>query len=339
MPNPDPNPELTFARQVLDAEAAAVSDLAKRLDEPFIRAVDLIEACAGSGGTVQVTGLGKSGHVGAKISATMASLGIPSHPIHPTEAAHGDLGRFRRNDLVIAISASGETDEVVDLCSILRQDGLPIISITCGRADGSPSSLERLATIRLTLGIASEAAAPDFVAPTSSTTATMALGDALALAAARRRQFTNEDFARRHPGGALGGLLRPITEMLRYVAGKNMPLIDDSLSVAAALKAAAEAGRRPGAIVLVDESGRLSGIFTDGDLRRLVLRDAGELARPIAQVMTRAPRTLPSTAMVRDAVRMVREHRQDEIPVVDADGRPVGILDVQDLVAMRLVAD
>ena len=185
-----PDSDLQFARQVLEAEAKAVSTLALRLGEPFSRAVDLIEACAGAGGTVQVTGLGKSGHVGAKISATMASLGIPSHPIHPTEAAHGDLGRFRRTDLVIAISASGETDEVVDLCTLLRQDGLPIISITCGKADGSLSSLERLATVRLTLGIESEAAAPDFVAPTSSTTATMALGDALALAAARRRRLS-----------------------------------------------------------------------------------------------------------------------------------------------------
>lgn len=335
-----PDSDLQFARQVLEAEAKAVSTLALRLGEPFSRAVDLIEACAGAGGTVQVTGLGKSGHVGAKISATMASLGIPSHPIHPTEAAHGDLGRFRRTDLVIAISASGETDEVVDLCTLLRQDGLPMISITCGKADGSLSSLERLATVRLTLGIESEAAAPDFVAPTSSTTATMALGDALALAAARRRHFTNEDFARRHPGGALGGLLRPVTEMLRHVSGKNMPVIADSLSVGEALKVAAEAGRRPGAIVLVEPgSGRLTGIFTDGDLRRLILRDAGELARPISEVMTRSPRSLPNTAMVRDAVRMVREYRQDEIPVVDGEGRPVGILDVQDLIAMRLVAD
>jgi arabinose-5-phosphate isomerase len=331
--------ELQFARGVVEAEAKAVGVLAGRLGDDFLKAVTLIAGCADSGGTVQVTGLGKSGHIGAKISATMASLGIPSHPIHPTEAAHGDLGRFRRADLVIAISASGETDEVVDLCTLLRQDGLTIISITCGRADGAKSSLERLATVALTLGIESEAAAPDFVAPTSSTTATMALGDALALAAARRRNFTNEDFARRHPGGSLGGLLRPVTEMLRYTAGKNMPVIRDSLSVSESLNEAAKSGRRPGAIVLVDARGRLSGIFTDGDLRRLILRDPSELSRPVAEVMTRSPRSLSSGAMIRDAVRMVREFRQDEIPVVDEEGRPVGILDVQDLIAMRLVAD
>lgn len=330
---------MQFARGVLEAEANAVAALAARLGDSFLKAVGLIAACADSGGTVQITGLGKSGHVGAKISATMASLGIPSHPIHPTEAAHGDLGRFRSADLVIAISASGETDEVVDLCALLRQDGLPIISITCGRTDGSTSSLERLATIALTLGIESEAAAPDFVAPTSSTTATMALGDALALAAARRRNFTNEDFARRHPGGSLGGLLRPVTEMLRYTAGKNMPVIRDCLSVSDALNDAAKSGRRPGAIVLVDAVGCLSGIFTDGDLRRLILRNPAELSRPISEVMTRSPRALSSDAMVRDAVRMVREFRQDEIPVVDQAGHPVGILDVQDLIAMRLVAD
>lgn len=203
----------------------------------------------------------------------------------------------------------------------------------------TPSTLERLATVALRLGVTEEAG-EGFVAPTTSTTATLALGDALALAAARRSNFTSEDFAKRHPGGSLGELLRPVTDILRFVAGRNLPLISQSRTVADALREANAAGRRPGAMLLVDDrTGALTGLFTDGDLRRLVLRDASELARPIADVMTKNPRTLPSTGLVRDAVRVVREFRADEIPVVNEQGKPVGILDVQDLVAMRLIKD
>jgi arabinose-5-phosphate isomerase len=340
----DPLAELAFARAVIEEEGAALHQMAAGLDRSFSRAVDLIVACAERGGTVLISGLGKSGLVGAKISATLASLGIPSYSVHPTEAFHGDLGRFTKADTVICISFSGETDEVVNLAAVLRQDNLPIIAITGASGEGGvggkgPSSLERLAAVTLALGVSQEAGA-GFVAPTSSTTATMALGDALALAAARRRRFTSEDFARRHPGGALGEMLRPITEVLRCMAGRNLPCIPDNVTVGEALRLAAESGRRPGAMMLVNPTtGTLSGIFTDGDLRRLVLRDPGELSRPVSEVMTRQPRALSHTSLVNDAVKMIREHRQDEIPVVDDAGKPVGILDVQDLVAMRLVRD
>lgn len=331
-----------YGAAIIREEARALSRLAASLSEPFDRAVRLLQSCADSGGTVLVTGLGKSGLIGAKISATLASLGIPSHSVHPAEAAHGDLGRFRASDTVICISYSGRTDEVVNLASILRQDGLPIISITGGSPTrkGAAADLERLATVSLKLGDLAEAGGGDFVAPTSSTTATLALGDALALATARKRKFSRDDFARRHPGGSLGGLLRPVTKMLRFVAGKNLALIPQTASVSQALALASKMGRRPGAMVIVEpRSGRLSGLFTDGDLRRLVMRDPAELSRPIARVMTRKPRCLPHTAKIAQAVRMVREFRQDEIPVVDARGKPVGILDVQDLIAMRLVDD
>lgn len=334
--------ELAYARAVLKAEAAAIAGLvhaALEDGDAFTNAVDLITGCAEAGGTVLVSGLGKSGLVGAKISATLSSLGIASHAVHPAEAAHGDLGRFRKNDTVICISHSGETDEVVVLAATLRQDGLPIIAI-CGGTHETPSSLERLASVSLRLGVREEAGSPTIVAPTSSTTATMALGDALALCAARRRRFTEADFAKRHPGGSLGGLLRPVTDLLRFSVGKNMPLVTDEVPVGDALRGATDSGRRPGALVLVDRgTGRLTGIFTDGDLRRLVLRDPSELARPIRDVMTRNPRSLAHTALVRDAVRMVREFRADEIPVVDDDQRPIGLLDVQDLIAMKLVKD
>lgn len=336
--DPSRHDETAFVARVLRHEAEAVAALADAADERYSRAVDLIVACADAGGTVLVSGLGKSGLIGAKISATMASLGITSHPVHPTEAAHGDLGRFRPQDVAICLSHSGETEEVVALAALLRQDGLPVIAITRGAAGGrEPSSLERMATVTLPALVTDEAGDGDFMAPTSSTTATAAIGDALALAAARRRAFTEADFRRRHPGGQLGGLLRPVTDLIRFRAGENLPLVPDTRSVHEALTEAARVVRRPGALLVTDDAGVLAGIFTDSDLRRLVLRDASELARPLSEVMTRAPRTLPDTALARDAVAMFREHRQDEIPVVDDAGRPVGLLDVQDLIAMRLV--
>lgn len=326
--------ERAFVERLLRAESEAVTGLIDRLDGDFHRAVELVVACAGAGGTVLVTGLGKSGLIGAKISATLASVGVPSHHVHPTEAAHGDLGRFRKDDVCLALSYSGETDEVVTLASILRQDGIPVISVTSGRGD---STLERLSSARLSVGPVDnpESISP---APTCSTTAMLALGDALALAASRRRNFTQRDFAKRHPGGMLGGLLRPVTEALRFTVGKNIQPVPDEVSVSEALALADTGVRRPGALLLVDpETGVLTGIFTDADLRRIILHDPGKVGAPVREVMTRSPITLPHTALVRDAVRLVREHRRDEVPVVDSAGRPVGILDVQDLVTMKLV--
>ncbi len=352
-PSPGSQAESAFAAKVLTDEADAIRRAADALlgshAADFARAVDLIEKATSAGGTVLVSGLGKSGLVGQKIAATMSSLGIPAHAVHPTEAAHGDLGRFRSADVAICISHSGETEEVCALAAILKQDGLPIIAITRGRPDQSdaaqaPSGLERLADATLA-ELVDDEAARDFegqslVAPTSSTTVTLALGDALALAVARRRSFTDQDFQRRHPGGQLGGLLRPITELLRFKAGENLPLIEPTETITDALEHAATIERRPGAMLIVEPgSGVLAGIFTDSDLRRLVRRDRAALDRPISDAMTASPRSLPDTALARDAVAMIREHRQDEIPVVDAEGKPVGLLDVQDLIAMKLVKD
>lgn len=319
---------------MLRAEAAAVGGLTGRLTAAVHRAVEIIAASADRGGGVLVCGLGKSGLIGQKISATLASLGVPSHAIHPTEAVHGDLGRIRPADCLIAISNSGETEEVVTLASILRQDGVPIISLSGGEEH---NALNRLADAPVWLGRIAEAT--DLVlAPTSSTTATLAMGDAIALAVARRRTFTEIDFAKRHPGGSLGGLLRRVVDVLRFEVGKNLPVEPESRTVREALRDAEKLGRRPGALLVVDATGALAGIFTDGDLRRLVLRGAEQLDRPIGEVMTRSPRSLNSGALVRDAVRLVREFRSDEIPVVDEAGRPVGLLDVQDLIALKVVS-
>lgn len=337
--------ERSYLGQILRAEADAILGVVDSLTSRAHDAVDILERAVRGGGTILVTGMGKSGLIGKKISATLASLGAPSHDIHPAEAVHGDLGRIRRADCLLALSYSGETEEVVSLAAMLRQDGVPIVSIVGGKR-GLESSLARFSSVALSVGDVTEACA-ETLAPTSSTTATLALGDALALALSRRLAFTASDFRKRHPGGGLGGLLRPVTDVLRFVVGQNLPVVRDDLTVGEALEQAAPAStglsRRPGAIILINAKGALSGLFTDGDLRRLVMNErkskVDPLARPIGEVMTRTPRTLPSTALVRDAVHMVQEFRSDEIPVVDDQGRPVGVLDVQDLVALKVVAD
>lgn len=360
MPEPHPSPaaptepktgsahaaERSYFGQVLRAEADAILGVLDSLNHGAHDAVDILERTVRGDGTILVSGMGKSGLIGKKISATLASLGAPSHDIHPAEAVHGDLGRIRRADCLLALSYSGETEEVVSLAAMLRQDGVPIVSIVGGKR-GLESSLARFSSVALSVGDVTEACA-ETLAPTSSTTATLALGDALALALSRRLAFTASDFRKRHPGGGLGGLLRPVTEVLRFVVGQNLPVVRDDLTVGEALDQASPVtgvglSRRPGAIILVNAKGALSGLFTDGDLRRLVMNErkskVDPLARPIGEVMTRTPRTLPSSALVRDAVHMVQEFRSDEIPVVDEQGRPVGVLDVQDLIALKVVAD
>ncbi len=283
-----------------------------------------------------VTGLGKSGLIGAKLSATFASTGTPSHFLHSTEAMHGDLGRIRRGDVVVALSYSGNTDEVVSLATILRQDGVPVIALV-----GKPGcELARLATVTLCVGDVTEAC-PLNLAPTASTTAMLALGDALALSVSRRRDFGVEDFRKIHPGGSLGRQLMGITEAMRFRMGQSLPAIQPTATIEEAYKQAeafAPGGRRAGAMLIVDKQGLLAGIFTDGDLRRVLIKHGGKgLELPIGQVMIANPRRLADTALVRDAVQMFREFRIDEIPVVDSAGRPLGLIDVQDMVALKVI--
>jgi arabinose-5-phosphate isomerase len=327
--------ESAFLSEVLATEAGAILGFAERLKRGEVGslhgALDLLEACRGH---VVVSGMGKSGLIGAKISASLSSLGQPSHFVHPAEAVHGDLGSIRSDDVVLLLSWSGETQEVVALASILKMDGIP----TIGMSGKAKSSLARAASVHIDLGDITEAC-PLQLAPTASTTLTLAVGDALALALAQRRDFGKDDFHKHHPGGMLGAGLRPVTEVLRFRVGHNLAAVPDTSSVRDALRAAGE-GRRAGAIVLVDHAGRLSGIFTDGDLRRHV--NGGTLAvldAPIAGVMTRHPTTLSVDSLVRDAVQLIQEKRLDEIPVVDHDGKPVGLVDVQDLIAMRVVRE
>jgi len=332
--------EAAFIAEALEAEARAIARIAENAlgaDAGSWRAaIDLLAGCTGH---VIVSGMGKSGLVGAKISATFTSLGQPSSVLHPAEAVHGDLGRVRRGDVVVLLSYSGETEEVVNLALLLKADDVPCLGIS-GVAD---SSLARHCRVHLGLGNITEAC-PLNLAPTASTTAQLAIGDALALALARRRNFGEGDFHKSHPGGLLGAGLRKVTDMLRFRAGENLPVLSDTLTVRDALGAARQATshpRRAGALILVDGEGRLSGLFTDGDLRRLVVeRDPAQaLEAPIASVMTARPKHLTVDDLMRDAERLVREHRLDEIPVVDHDGTPVGLLDVQDLVSMKVVRE
>ncbi len=327
--------EREFARSVLDAEADAIRRIA--LDDAFHDAVDLI---TGLDGAVVVSGLGKSGLIGQKISATFASTGTPSHFLHPSEAMHGDLGRVRRGDAVLVLSFTGNTDEVVALASVLKPDGIPVIAIV-GKPD---CDLGRLATCVLCIGDVTEAC-PLNLAPTASTTAMLALGDALSLAVSRRRDFGPDDFRKFHPGGGLGRQLTPVTDAMRFIAhgpDANLPLISGGDTVeqayAHAKRDADDKGiRRAGALVIVDEQGKLAGIFTDGDLRRLVFEHRDALEKPIADVMTKNPRHLTDQHLVRDAVQLMRELRIDELPVVDDAGRPMGLIDVQDLVALKVI--
>ena len=327
--------DLPFVQEALQAESDAIGRLAQQVAskdaDQWTQAIELVAGCEGH---VVVSGLGKSGLIGAKISATLSSLGRPSHLLHPTEAAHGDLGRLRRGDVVILLSYSGETEEVVALASILKADDVP----TIGMSHGPESSLGRLCSVHLSIGEIVEAC-PLNLAPTVSTTAMLAIGDALALAAARRLNFDADGFQARHPGGMLGAGLRPITEVLRFRVGRNLPVISDHETIRTALEGAGE-GRRAGAILLVNQDGVLSGIFTDGDLRRLINQHgAAALELPISEAMTPRPGHLDEDSLVRDAVRLVREHRIDEIPVLDRTGRPLGLVDVQDLIAMKVIQE
>ncbi len=318
------------AERVLRAEAQAVLNVVDQLDEQFEQAVSLLRQTRGN---VICSGMGKSGLIAQKLSATLASTGTPSHFLHPAEAMHGDLGRIRQDDLLLMLSYSGEGEEVVALGALVQQDGVPVIAIT-SHAD---SHLGRIARICLPVGDVTEAC-PYNLAPTASTTAMLALGDALALAVADARSFSADDFAKRHPGGLLGRRMMKITDVLRLRAGENLPLIDPAWSVQRVIEHTSTGGRRPGAVLMVDDDGRLAGIFTDADMVKLLVRQGPEaLNQPIGQVMTPDPRRLDDSARVSDAVQMAREYRIDEIPVVDAQGRPVGLVDVQDLVALRVI--
>jgi arabinose-5-phosphate isomerase len=321
----DPRQQIEFAQQILQAEAAALAGLAERLDGSFLQATQLLLDCRGS---VLVTGMGKAGLIGQKIAATLASTGTRSHFLHPAEAVHGDLGRVHANDVVLALSKSGETEELVRLLPSLASWRVPIVAITTT----STSTLGRAAQVTLDLGPLDEACWLG-LAPSTSTTAMLALGDALALVASRLRGFGRDEFYNFHPAGNLGRRLSRVEDHMRPLAECRVAC--DSLSVRQVFVELKRPGRRSGAIMLVGDSGRLTGLFTDSDLARLFeSRCDTAFDQPIRTVMTPRPCTIEQGSRMSDALELLRQRKISELPVVDSADRPLGLIDITDVVSL-----
>lgn len=319
-----------FARQVINAEAKAVSLMAQAIGDDFEHAVRMILDCPAS---VLTCGVGKAGHIARKLSATLASTGTPSHYLSAADAVHGDVGAIRRGDVVLILSASGESDEILRLLSLVKKLDHPVIAITASKS----SSLGRHADIVLEIGQIDEAC-PLGLAPSSTTTAMLALGDALALTVMKLRNFTAENFALFHPAGQLGRKLIRVREAMTFRLGENLPVASDRLTVGQVLHEVSWIKRRSGAVILTGDDGRISGIFSDADLRRLLTDDDGSaLRRPIRDVMTRNPKQIGADRLASEAMAIMRQHRIDELPVVDEQGKPIGLIDVQDLVVLKML--
>lgn len=308
------------ARRVLEIEARAVQDLIPRLDSRFAQACELCLACAGR---VVVTGMGKSGHVGGKIAATLASTGTPAFFVHPGEASHGDVGMITPKDLVVAVSNSGETAEIVTILPLLKRMGVELITLT-GKSD---STLAEAATVNLDIAV-DEEACPLNLSPTASTTAALAMGDALAVALLESRGFTREDFARSHPGGTLGRRLLLLVGDLMHT-GEEVPKVAADTLLADGLIEMTAKGL--GITAIVDASGNLEGVYTDGDLRRTLDNPVDVHATTMREVMTKNPKTVNPKLLAAEAVRLLEQHQITSLIVVDDDSSVVGALNVHDL--------
>jgi arabinose-5-phosphate isomerase len=316
----DQNKFTDQARRVLEIEARAIQDLIPRLDSAFAQACELCLACAGR---VVVTGMGKSGHVGGKIAATLASTGTPAFFVHPGEASHGDVGMITPKDLVVAVSNSGETAEIVTLLPLLKRMGVELITLT-GKSD---STLAEAATVNLDIAV-DEEACPLNLSPTASTTAALAMGDALAVALLESRGFTREDFARSHPGGTLGRRLLLLVGDLMHT-GEEVPKVAADTLLADGLIEMTAKGL--GITAIVDASGNLEGVYTDGDLRRTLDNPVDVHATTMREVMTKNPKTVNPKLLAAEAVRLLEQHQITSLIVVDDDSSVVGALNVHDL--------
>jgi len=329
LPASDPRSKqrLSRAAEVIRLEARTIAGLEQRLGDGFLRAIDMILGCEG---LVVVAGVGKAGLVGQKISATLASTGTPSLFIHPTEALHGDLGRIRPRDILFLISNSGESAETIALIGPTRKIGARLLAMT----GASDSTLARHSDCVLDIGPVEEAC-PMKLAPTASTSAMLALGDALAMVVLQERAFGREDYALFHPAGALGRKLMRVSEVMRK--GEQLPIAKSGAPLKDVVLVMNRTPGHPGAALVVDASGRLAGIFTHGDLARL-LEDgrALDMRAPVDEFMGKNPKSIGEDRLVEEAQHVLAEHRIDQIPVIDAERRPVGLLDVQDLLDVRL---
>ena len=309
-----------LGREVIQLEAEALQTLAKRVDGQFAEACRLILACTGR---VIVTGMGKSGHIGGKIAATLASTGTPSFFVHPGEASHGDVGMITTPDIVLAISNSGETEEILTILPIIKRMGVKLIALT----GGLQSSLARQADAVLNAGVEKEAC-PHNLAPTASTTAALAIGDALAVALLKSRGFTREDFARAHPAGSLGRrLLLYVSDIMH--TGTAIPQVVEGASLREALLEMT--GKGLGMTGVVDHQGRLVGIFTDGDLRRVLNRSVDVYNAKITEVMTQNPKTTRADRLAAETVQLMRSLKINGLFVVDENNRVFGALNMHDL--------
>ncbi|MBN3758898.1 KpsF/GutQ family sugar-phosphate isomerase [Paraburkholderia sp. Tr-20389] len=317
---------LALARDVLDIEADAVRALRDHLDDAFVEAIDFILGCRGR---VVVSGIGKSGHIARKLAATLASTGTPAFFVHPAEASHGDLGMVTADDVFIGLSNSGESEELVAILPLVKRLGAKMIAMT-----GRPgSSLAKIADVHLYCGVEKEAC-PHNLAPTASTTAALALGDALAVAVLEARGFGADDFARSHPGGALGRrLLTYVRDVMR--TGDQIPKVLFDATVRDALFQLT--AKRMGMTAIVDENERVKGIFTDGDLRRVLERDGDFRALTIDSVMTHGPRTIGPDRLAVEAVELMERHRINQMLVVDEAGKLIGALNMHDLFSKKVI--
>ena len=321
----NPQQLMRAARSVIDTERQAVSALKQRIDSHFVGACQLILACEGR---VVVLGMGKSGHIGHKIAATLASTGTPSFFVHPAEAGHGDLGMIARGDVVIALSNSGETAEIITLLPVIKRLDIPLIALT-----GNPAStLGTAAAACLDVSVAREAC-PLNLAPTASTTACLVLGDALAIALLDARGFNAEDFARSHPGGSLGRRLSSVRDVMH--TGDDIPRVNENTILSRTLLEISAKGL--GMAAVLDEQGEVSGIFTDGDLRRTLDAGFDVHTTATAEVMTRNPRTIAETCLAAEALRMMEQHRINALLVLDEDQQLAGVLNMHDLLRAHVL--
>ena len=316
---------LSYARQIVRGEAAALLSVADRLNDSFLQAVDLIHRCPGR---ICITGTGKSADVGQKIAGTLNSTGTRAYVLDATRAVHGDLGMLHDDDIVLALSFSGETEEIVTLLPSLRQMATALVALT----KSAESTLAKNADVALVLGPLEEVC-PLGLAPSTSTTAMIAVGDALAFVLMRMREFTHEDFARFHPSGSLGRRLLKVEAVMRQ--GNDLRVSHGEKTVREVFAQEKRLGRRSGAVMLTDDAGKLVGLFTDSDLARLFEqhRDAA-FDRPIREVMTPRPLMAPVGTRLTDAVDILRNRKISELPIVDAVGQPVGLIDITDLIGL-----
>ena len=322
---PDNAALVEMGRAVLDIESRAVADLVARVDESFVAAVRAMLDCSGR---VVVLGMGKSGHIGGKIAATLASTGTPAFFVHAGEACHGDMGMITARDVVLALSNSGETEELTTLIPLIKRLGVPLVSIT-GNAQ---STLATSASVHILVDVREEAC-PLGLAPTSSTTAALAMGDALAIAMLQVRGFTARDFARAHPGGALGRRLLKIDDLMH--SGAAMPVVRPDAPVADAVVEMTRSGL--GLTAVVDDDGRLVGVFTDGDLRRVFERNHDIRSARMTDVMTRNCKTTGRDLLAAEALALMQEHKINALLVVAEGQRLIGVLNMHDLLRARVV--